>query len=128
VQLFAEVKRHKPSVIYLPGVDIWWRTLTDTQIELFTSMLRSIPPTDPVLVLAITDDTLEKIDPSILVNLFGYSTKNRVEIKRPTKVCQSTLYEFNANSPRNNVRLSFRMSSTMSGKPPKNSLSHKTGR
>ncbi|KAH7360486.1 hypothetical protein BKA65DRAFT_186045 [Rhexocercosporidium sp. MPI-PUGE-AT-0058] len=85
VQLFAEVKRHKPSVIYLPGVDTWYHTLSDAVITTFLGLLRSIPPTDPVLVLGITDSTPEKVSPDMLRDLFGFSRKNRFVIDRPSR-------------------------------------------
>ncbi|RDL40558.1 Uncharacterized protein BP5553_00537 [Venustampulla echinocandica] len=85
VQLFAEVKRHKPSVIFIPGIDTWYHTLTEAQITTFLGMLRAIPPTDPVLVLGITDSVPEKASPDMLRDLFGFSKKNRITIDRPTK-------------------------------------------
>jgi SpoVK/Ycf46/Vps4 family AAA+-type ATPase len=85
--LFAEVKRHKPSVIYLPGVDTWYHTLSDAVITTFLGLLRAIPPTDPVLVLGITDTPADKISQDMLRDLFGFSRNNRFTIQRPTKVC-----------------------------------------
>lgn len=86
VQLFAEVKRHKPSVIYLPGVDTWYHTLTDAVITTFVGLLKAIPPTDPVLVLGITDGPPELMNNDLLRDFFGYSKKNRFMIERPSKV------------------------------------------
>ncbi|EHK98043.1 putative Tat-binding like protein [Glarea lozoyensis 74030] len=37
VQLFAEVRRHKPSVVYLPNAETWWHTLTLAQTDTFES-------------------------------------------------------------------------------------------
>ncbi|RDW78433.1 hypothetical protein BP5796_06285 [Coleophoma crateriformis] len=85
VQLFAEVKRHKPSVIFLPGIDTWYHTLSDAVITTFLGLLRGIPPTDPVLVLGITDTPPDKVDPALLGDLFGFSRKNRFVIERPSK-------------------------------------------
>lgn len=86
MQLFAEVKRHKPSVIYLPGVDTWYHTLSEAVITTFLGLLRAIPPTDPVLVLGITDTPTEKVNPDMLRDLFGFSKNNRFTIERPLKV------------------------------------------
>ncbi|KAL3419413.1 Tat-binding protein-like protein 7 [Phlyctema vagabunda] len=85
VQLFAEVKRHKPSVIYLPGIDTWYHTLTESVITTFMGLLRAIPPTDPVLVLGITDNTPDKVNQEMLRDMFGFSKKNRFLITRPSK-------------------------------------------
>ena len=77
VQLFAEVKRHKPSVIYIPGIDTWWHTLSQSAITTFMGLLRSIPPSDPVLVLGICDSEPDQADRNMLRELFGFSKKNR---------------------------------------------------
>ncbi|KAL2074476.1 hypothetical protein VTL71DRAFT_8254 [Oculimacula yallundae] len=104
VQLFAEVKRHKPSVIYLPGVDTWYHTLSDAVITTFLGLLRSIPPTDPVLVLGITDSTPDQVNPHMLRDLFGYSQKNRFFIDRPSRESRieffSTIAEYVRKAPK----------------------------
>ena len=86
MQLFAEVKRHKPSVIYLPAIETWYHTLGDAVITTFVSMLNSIPPTDPVLVLGITDSPTSKVDPDLVRKLFGFSRNNQFNIPRPSRV------------------------------------------
>ncbi|KAH8815666.1 hypothetical protein F5884DRAFT_696194 [Xylogone sp. PMI_703] len=85
VQLFAEVKRHKPSVIYMPSIDTWYHSLSEAVITTFLGLLRSIPPTDPVLVLGITENPPDKVNPDLLRDLFGFSMKNRFVIQRPSK-------------------------------------------
>ncbi|KAK2600254.1 TAT-binding protein-like protein 7, AAA ATPase [Conoideocrella luteorostrata] len=86
VGLFTEIRRHKPSVIYIPNIDAWYATLTNTvALITFQTMLRSIPPTDPVLVLATADCGKDELPDGLLCDLFGYSRKNRMEITRPEK-------------------------------------------
>ncbi len=87
VSRFTEVKRHKPSVIFIPGVDVWWSSISDTAITTFATMLRSIPPSDPVLLLATADFSPENLDPALLKELFGFSKKNRAVVERPERVC-----------------------------------------
>ncbi|KAK1079969.1 TAT-binding protein-like protein 7, AAA ATPase [Friedmanniomyces endolithicus] len=103
VQLFEEVKRHKPSVIYLPNVDVWYHTLSDSAIRTFTGLLRSLPPTDPVLVLGVMDwdlsdetemDELEKrLNKKMLQDLFNYSGKNRYCLARPDNAARREFYQ-----------------------------------
>ncbi|KAG4420790.1 hypothetical protein IFR04_006070 [Cadophora malorum] len=104
VQLFAEVKRHKPSVIYLPGVDTWYHTLSEAVITTFLGLLRSIPPTDPVLVLGITDSPTDKVNPDMLRDLFGFSQKNRFVIERPSRQSRveffATIAEYVRKAPK----------------------------
>ncbi len=92
MQLFAEVKRHKPSVIYIPGIDTWFHTLSEAVITTFLGLLRAIPPTDPVLVLGITDTPPDKVSGDILREMFGFSRSNRFTIERPSRVCNSYLF------------------------------------
>lgn len=87
VSRFTEVKRHKPSVIFIPGVEVWWNSLTDAAITTFATLLRSIPPSDPVLLLATADCTPELLPAELLKELFGFSKKNRAVVERPERVC-----------------------------------------
>lgn len=88
VGLFTEVKRHKPSVIYIPSIDSWYATLRDTVgYVTFRALLKSIPPTDPILVLATAEyENGETIDPVLWKDIFAYSSKNKLEIARPKAV------------------------------------------
>ncbi|PMD36570.1 AAA-domain-containing protein [Hyaloscypha variabilis F] len=104
VQMFAEVKRHKPSVIYIPGIETWYHTLSPAVITTFLGLLRAIPPTDPVLVLGITDSPTDKVSPEMLRDLFGFSKNNRLMIERPSKQHRqeffSTIIEYVKKAPK----------------------------
>jgi SpoVK/Ycf46/Vps4 family AAA+-type ATPase len=87
VGLFTEVRRHKPSVIYIPNIDAWYGTLAGSiALITFQTMLDSIPPTDPILLLATAE--CDKIQDLSDVNraFFGFTRKNRMEIPRPRRV------------------------------------------
>ncbi|KAJ0108610.1 hypothetical protein J7T55_015044 [Diaporthe amygdali] len=81
--MFSEVKRHKPSVVYIPHVDTWYATLGATALKVLTTMLMDIPPYEPVLLFGTADCEASEIDRDILRALFPFSRKNRVEIARP---------------------------------------------
>ena len=89
VQLFTEVKMHKPSVIYIPNALTWYATVGPAVINTFLGLLRSLKPTDPILVLGLVeaeDIELEEGDGlAMLRNLFGYSRKNQYVLQRPGK-------------------------------------------
>lgn len=84
--MFTEVKRHKPSVIYIPHVDAWYATLGATALTSLITMLKDIPQTDPVLLLATADCEASQLDKDIKKGLFGLSRKNTIEIARPDNV------------------------------------------
>ncbi|KAK7737716.1 TAT-binding protein-like protein 7, AAA ATPase [Diaporthe eres] len=81
--MFSEVKRHKPSVVYIPHVDTWYATLGATALKVLTTMLMDIPPYEPVLLFGTADCEASELDRDVLRALFPFSRKNRVEIARP---------------------------------------------
>ncbi|PKK43455.1 hypothetical protein CI102_13146 [Trichoderma harzianum] len=86
VGLFTEVRRHKPSVIYIPNIDAWYTVLAGTlALVTFRTMLRSIAPTDPVLLLATADCEKKDLSQEMVRDFFGYSRKNQMQITRPNK-------------------------------------------
>lgn len=95
IQLFEEVKRHKPSIIYIPDVETWYHTLSESTIKTFTGLLRGIQPSEPVLLLGYME--LEKLehkpDPAMLRDLFGYSLKNQYELTRPDELERKEFFQ-----------------------------------
>ncbi|KAH8674031.1 hypothetical protein BX600DRAFT_378381 [Xylariales sp. PMI_506] len=85
VGLFTEVKRQKPSVIFIPNVDTWYSTLEGPALTAFLNMLRSIPPTDPIMVLGTAETEIKNLAPELKRDLFGFSRKNHIGILRPTQ-------------------------------------------
>lgn len=92
VQLFAEVKRHKPSVIYIPNVQSWYETVGQAVISTFLGLLRSIPPTDPVLLLGVLEEDEGPLDTAMLKSLFGYSHKNLYTLRPPDQPARSEYF------------------------------------
>lgn len=80
------MKRHKPSIIYIPDVENWYTTLSDSTIKTFTGLLRGIQPSEPVLLLGYMELSGEdhKPYPPMLRDLFGYSLKNQYNLERPS--------------------------------------------
>jgi ATPase family AAA domain-containing protein 2 len=92
VGLFTEVRRHRPSVIYIPNIDAWYAALTGTlALVTFQTMLKSIPPTDPVLVLATAECEKADLSGDMIRTFFGFTHKNRMEIPRPERVSKSAV-------------------------------------
>src|SRR5690554_4695905 len=90
VGYFTEIKRHKPSVIYIPNIEVWHAALRDSVAMItFQTMLKGISATDPVLLLATAECEADRLDPMLLKDLFGYSRKNRKGIDRPEQVRRS---------------------------------------
>ncbi|EIW73387.1 hypothetical protein TREMEDRAFT_70962 [Tremella mesenterica DSM 1558] len=83
VQTFVEAKRHQPSIIYIPSLAQWAATLSEVARATVKALLDSVPPSDPVLLLALVDGSLETL-PRDVREWFGHSYENRVELIPPT--------------------------------------------
>ncbi|KAI0118800.1 hypothetical protein GGR51DRAFT_133357 [Nemania sp. FL0031] len=81
--LFTEVKRQKPSVIFIPNVDKWYSALSGPALTAFLGMLRSLHPTDPIMVLGTAETELKDLGSELRRDLFGFSKSNTIEIARP---------------------------------------------
>jgi SpoVK/Ycf46/Vps4 family AAA+-type ATPase len=86
-QLFTEVRRHKPSVIYIPYVDVWYNTLPGPAIKTFKLLLRSVGANEPIMLLGIMEQANEKDlpDPQMMADLFSFSKSNKFELRRPDR-------------------------------------------
>jgi ATPase family AAA domain-containing protein 2 len=84
IRLFSEVKMHKPSVIYIPDVQDFM-TQGSNVVNTFYGLLRSLKPTDPILVLGFLESEKDELDENTRMEFFGYSKKNRFLLPRPGK-------------------------------------------
>lgn len=84
-QLFTEVRRHRPSIIYIPAVDVWYNTLPPAAIKTFKLLLRSIGANEPIMLLGVMELENEDARPDrqLMADLFGFSLSNRFELHRP---------------------------------------------
>lgn len=87
VQSFVEVKRRKPSVIFIPEIDVWYSSLTDQALATFKGLLQSIPANEPILLLGVTEAPDTGLDSQMLRDFFTYSRKDRFDLSKPDKVC-----------------------------------------
>ncbi|ANZ75369.1 BA75_02780T0 [Komagataella pastoris] len=80
VQKFIEAKKHKPSIVIIPSLDIWYRSVPDTVISTISALLRSADANDQLLVLGLLDSSrLVAEEKQILLDVFEF--KNVVELE-----------------------------------------------
>lgn len=86
-QLFTEVRRHKPSVIYIPHVNVWYETLPGPAIKTFKLLLRSIGANEPILLLGVMErmHDQDRPDAQMMADLFSFSQNNQYKLQRPTQ-------------------------------------------
>jgi SpoVK/Ycf46/Vps4 family AAA+-type ATPase len=90
VQMLAEVKRHTPSVIFLPNVEVFFETMSDYAKSALLSFLRNLGSSEEIMLLGIVESEYSEIDPQIKM-LFGYSGENSQQLHKPSS---SALSEF----------------------------------
>ncbi|KAJ5658117.1 uncharacterized protein N7484_001766 [Penicillium longicatenatum] len=93
IQLFAEVKRHRPSVIYIPNIQTWFETVGPTVISTFLGLLRSLPPSDPVLLLGVLESSGQDVDEALVKQLFGFSKRNSFDLPFPDAGARSQFFD-----------------------------------
>lgn len=103
-QLFTEVRRHKPAVIYIPAVDVWYQTLPGPAIKTFKLLLRSVGANEPIMLLGVMEllSEKDKPDPQMMMDLFSFSQNNQFLLKRPDSEGRSEFF----NSISHYIRMS----------------------
>ncbi|KAG8900837.1 hypothetical protein FRB99_005742 [Tulasnella sp. 403] len=84
VQLFVEAKRHKPSIIYIPSLLSWCAAVSETARTTVRTMLDSLAPTDPLLLLAVVDGEFAQL-PRDVKAWFGHNREYRIALESPTR-------------------------------------------
>jgi SpoVK/Ycf46/Vps4 family AAA+-type ATPase len=92
VQFFVEVKRHAPSVIYIPHIDVWWTVMTDAVKATFSNLLEDLNPEDRILFLATSETPLKDL-PVTVRRWFVSSVKGRVELSKPDRASREAFFE-----------------------------------
>lgn len=92
VQFFIEVKRHAPSVIYIPHIDVWWTVMSDAVKATFSNLLEDLNPEDQILFLATSEMPLKDL-PVTVRRWFVSSVKGRVELSKPDQASREAFFE-----------------------------------
>lgn len=94
-QLFTEVRRHKPAVIYIPAVDVWYQTLPGPAIKTFKLLLRSVGANEPIMLLGVMElsDEKDKPDRQMMMDLFSFSQSNQFLLQRPGQDGRAEFFE-----------------------------------
>ncbi|XP_045109499.1 ATPase family AAA domain-containing protein 2-like isoform X3 [Portunus trituberculatus] len=83
-QVFHEARRSLPSIIYVPRIDQWWVTISDTLRATFISLLFDLEPSSPLLFLATSDVPYDQLD-SEVQHLFSVYHGEMMSIANPSE-------------------------------------------
>ncbi|KAF3904682.1 hypothetical protein ABW21_db0208431 [Orbilia brochopaga] len=83
IQLFVELRRHKPAVLYIPDLENWFSAVSNDVLMTFLHLVSSIGSSERILLLGMTSAEIEEINATIVRDLFGYSKRCRIPIQKP---------------------------------------------
>ncbi|CUM54410.1 uncharacterized protein AC631_04511 [Debaryomyces fabryi] len=85
VQAFIEARRHQPSIVFIPNIDIWFKVVPYTAQATLNGLLRSLKSNEKVLLLAVSETSMDNLDPEIK-SIFGFNNSaNNVALNNPSR-------------------------------------------
>ncbi|KAK8734879.1 hypothetical protein OTU49_005708 [Cherax quadricarinatus] len=81
-QIFHEARRNLPSIIYVPHIDQWWGTTSETLRATFMSLLLDLDPSSPLLLLATSDTPYDELDADVQM-LFSVYREEMMAMTNP---------------------------------------------
>ncbi|KAF3177981.1 hypothetical protein EYR41_006507 [Orbilia oligospora] len=104
IQIFTELRRHKPSVLYIPDLENWFQAVSNDVLMTFLHLVGSIGSSERILIVGVTSAEISEISATIVRDLFGYSRKCRVPILKAQAVQREEFFKrvigFIRKSPR----------------------------
>jgi SpoVK/Ycf46/Vps4 family AAA+-type ATPase len=92
IQLFVEAKRHKPSVLYIPGLVHWARSVSEGVKTTFKALLDGLTDADPVMLLGIAEAPLDELDDEVQ-SWFNFLDDDLVQIRRPDEESRRAFFK-----------------------------------
>ncbi|CUM62770.1 uncharacterized protein PRCAT00000327001 [Priceomyces carsonii] len=93
VQTFIEARRHQPSVIFIPNIDIWFQVVPSSAKATLTGLLRNLRSNEKILLLGISETNIEDIDPEVKL-IFGFNNySNNVGLRNPSRSQRKEYFE-----------------------------------
>ncbi|CAH2353920.1 tat-binding homolog 7 [[Candida] railenensis] len=86
VQAFVEARRHQPSVIFIPNIDIWFQVVPASARATLSALLRTLNSNEKILLLGVAETTMDMLDGDIkLIFGFNNNSTNNVTLHNPTR-------------------------------------------
>lgn len=79
IQMFIEARRHAPSIVYIPNIDIWYNSISESAKATLLGLLRSVQPNEKILLLCIAEEEHHDLD-NELKGLFGFTEFNNIRL------------------------------------------------
>ncbi|EGV66505.1 AAA-domain-containing protein [Yamadazyma tenuis ATCC 10573] len=83
IQTFIEARRHQPSVIFIPNIDIWYHIVPPTAKATLSSLLKSLKSNEKILLLGISESSQEALDYEVKLLFASTNETNSVTLHNP---------------------------------------------
>ncbi|KAH3667376.1 hypothetical protein OGAPHI_003025 [Ogataea philodendri] len=95
IQLFQELKRHKPSVLYVPYILSFLDDITSSLRSTISGLVRTLDPNDRILVIGMVEeqDLLDDNYYQELDAIFGFTQLDSVELHKPSEEQRKRFFE-----------------------------------
>ncbi|KAM6936195.1 ATPase family AAA domain-containing protein 2 isoform 2-T2 [Lycodopsis pacificus] len=91
-QIFVEAKRTSPSILYIPHIGQWWETVGPALRATFLSLLGSVPPFAPILLLATCNLEYDQLSMEVQ-ELFRVEYGEVFQVQLPTSRERRNFFE-----------------------------------
>lgn len=92
IQTFIEAKRHQPSIIFIPNIDIWFQVMPFSAKATLTGLLRNLKSTEKVLLLGVSETNVDDLDSEVRI-MFGFNNEaNNVILSPPHKKARQVFF------------------------------------
>lgn len=92
VQAFIEARRHQPSILFIPNIDIWFQVLPDPARATLTSLLRGLKSNEKLLLLGISETPIEDLSADVRL-MFGLENHtNNVILYNPNREAREAYF------------------------------------
>lgn len=83
IQTFIEARRHQPSVIFIPNIDLWYQIVPTTAKATLNSLLKSLKSNEKILLLGISETVQDNLDYEIKLLFASTNESNNVLLRHP---------------------------------------------
>lgn len=83
IQTFVEAKRHMPSILFMPSIELWFGSASSSVVLILKSMLSTLAASDQLVLLGIANSERSELSCEIS-DLFGNSDVTNLAVGQPT--------------------------------------------
>lgn len=93
IQTFIEARRHQPSIIFIPNIDIWFSVMPQLAKATLSGLLRNLKSSEKVLLLGVSETPIHELDSQVRLMFGSQNDANNVVLKPPHAAARRQYFE-----------------------------------